>query len=445
MKSTTIHGGALGTKTYVDGVYTGNLINNKREGNGRMEYGVSGQGGVYEGFWINNKREGKGKMMYSHGDEYIGYWYRDRENGKGKMTFKNGDVYDGDWEDSEMHGNGKMIFANGDVFDGEWVQDMREGNGTITYANGEVYTGLWANDVPGDTTWEEESWEAVRDHYATLPHYPNAPSGINWGAPGTPTPTPPSSYVTPKGSPFLFSKKSVLTLPSKVIDIENDEYSLSLSQMDFTKQKDPPIVFLAGKNLFVYTKKRLQTALADKTSVVYECGENGSGVKLEVPYFNLRKLFHTIPDGLVPVKQLENTMLFSGKQTRKAALSQRYESVTNQIDSIAKSNLDFSDKKKNIKSLLLENKLPPIIYQFVVKKIGTFTKKVGLLISEAVVQGVPNSAISGLHCQEQGGIKWTVYKMVQVANHRRKTVKKNKSANPTKSKKITKRSAYSAP
>ena len=107
--------------------------------------------------------------------------------------------YMGLWKQDKREGQGAMFYKNGDGFFGGWKNDKKEGRGTFTYANdGRTFQGTWVND-------EIQS---------------------------------PSSSSIPK--------ESILDLPSKVIDIENDNYSLPLSQID-ANQKDTPIVYLAGK------------------------------------------------------------------------------------------------------------------------------------------------------------------------------------------------------
>ena len=370
--------------------------------------------GTYIGELVNGKREGKNcTMIYTNGDEYVGDWKNDKKEG----------VY------------GKMTYANGDVYEGGWLNNLRSGPlGQMRWANGDFYQGVWLNDV-------------VARPALLL-------RGINLQPKPKPKPKPKVASFTR----FPFSKKSVPNLPSNVIDMENDEWGLSLSGID-GNHNDEPIVFLAGNELFVYTRKRLLNELSDNTSVVYESNPEGRGVKLDVQYFNLRKLFHTLTGDIVPVKYLKN-ILFSGKQNKKTAVRQRYNSVTYQINSIAaNNNMIFSTKKQHIQTLLKDNKLPPTIYQFLpvmidkeidgVKikdtkgKIVKESKTVDRLWSKACADGVPGSYVSGLHGQDMGGMRWNIHTIVEVANHRRKTVKKARSKRMTRS--ISARSARSAP
>jgi len=382
----------------------------------------------------------------------------------GSRTLPNGNVFYGEWDENGNCRHGTMIYRNGEVYEGPWMNYLREGSGILTNANGTTFTGFWQNDEPLQMIpYDEENDDYEPDE--------NDNDDYNGFIPPTSPPPPAATReeVRVVGTRFPFSKKSVSNLPSKVIDLENDEWGLSLSGID-GNHKDEPIVFLAGKELFVYAKKRLLNELADNTSVVYESNPEGKGVKLDVQYFNLRKLFHTLTGDIVPVKYMKN-ILISGKQNKKTAVRKRYHSVTDQINRIANSNIDFTTKKQHIQTLLKDNKLPPTIYQFLpvmidkeidgVKikdakgKIVKESKTVDRLWSKACADGVPGSYVSGLHGQDMGGMRWTIHTIVEVVANvkdlRRKTVKKARSKKRTMSAKSAKsaksrtRSARSAP
>ena len=326
-----------------------------------------------------------------------------------RHRFPNGDVFEGEFDlgDTNVNGTGTMTYANGDVYVGDWMDWEREGYGIITYANGDIYNGYWRDDVPApDLTPDyhlRDDDDDDDDDYVEVKKV---------------------KEITPR-SFIPFPKRSVSNLPSKVIDMENDEWSLSLSGID-GNQKDVPIVFLAGNELFVYTKSRLLNELLDDTSVVYESKPEGRGVILDVQYFNLRKLFHTLTGDIVPVKLLENIIL-SGKKNKKTAVRQRYNSVTDQLNRIvAESNIDFATKKKNIQTILKDHKLPPTIYQFVPFTINKVIQKIDRIWSKACAEGQAGSYVSGLHGQDMGGMQWTIHTIEEVVNRRKKTLKKGK-------------------
>jgi hypothetical protein len=151
-RKTRMYGGEI--VEFQDGTYDGELVNGKREGNGKMIYK---DGNAYEGKWEQDDKI-SGKMIYENGDVYDGEWEGDQRK-LGKMIYENGDVYDGewrgDWMDNDKYGDGKMIYQNGDVYDGEWKFGTKYGHGKMIYKNGEVYEGKWENDQIGPVVKEE--------------------------------------------------------------------------------------------------------------------------------------------------------------------------------------------------------------------------------------------------------------------------------------------------
>ena len=402
-----------------EGMYVGYLKDDgkKRHGKGVLKYK---NGDEYQGEWVDDERKGKGTMIYNNGDQYQGQWENNMRNGKGVILYKNNDQYEGEWENDMRHGEGQIYYRVG-TYKGHWYQDKKQGKGSMRYPDNSTYIGDWVDDkrhgegVLFDVNRHEVHRGLWKDDAMHLEKS--------------------VSVATP--SSLLNETIMLDELPSKVFDIENDNYSLHLSQID-GNQKDTPIVFLAGKDLYVFTANLIQKVLKDNTSILYECSRNDQSGYYEtnktVSYFNLRRLFTM--DGLVPVKLLQKTLIAS----KKTGVRQRYHSVTNKINSIANDKtLPFSAKKQNIKKLLQDNKLPPNIYKFVPTK-----NKVSRLTSKAVEAGEPESAIGGFHCQDQGGMEWTVYSIVQqVTKHRKKTpktLKKYSNSAPSK-RSATRRSA----
>ena len=76
---------SVGKKKYSDGVYSGELVCDIRNGRGRMEY-------------LDYDEEVKC---------YDGEWKNGEYNGKGRMELRNGDWYDGEWKNGERSGYGE--------------------------------------------------------------------------------------------------------------------------------------------------------------------------------------------------------------------------------------------------------------------------------------------------------------------------------------------------
>ena len=69
---------------------------------------------IYTGNWVNDKKEGNGKILFSNQDEYIGIWKNDQFI------------------------NGKKIFINGDEYNGNCINGLNEGYGIMKYNNGNI-------------------------------------------------------------------------------------------------------------------------------------------------------------------------------------------------------------------------------------------------------------------------------------------------------------------
>lgn len=113
-----------GKRTYSDGVYIGDFLNDNKHGKGKW---TGNDGGTFEGDFASNSATGKGKYNWPNGDSYEGEvanWWR---TGKGKYTWKNGDVYEGDFLNNLHHGKGKKTYADGKVEDGIWENGIFKG------------------------------------------------------------------------------------------------------------------------------------------------------------------------------------------------------------------------------------------------------------------------------------------------------------------------------
>ena len=173
-----------------EGIYTGQIKNGKKHGQGKMTYN---NGDVYEGQWIDNKKHGKGVMKYDEesmrnmtpygygelidsgavelkSSFYNGEWKEDKRHGKGMQSFmdKDDDEYDyhGEWKNDKKHGKGSYTIGwysysyegqwkdnnpNGFgiegtrnyVYEGHWENGKKHGKGKIEHKDDDVYDGNW--------------------------------------------------------------------------------------------------------------------------------------------------------------------------------------------------------------------------------------------------------------------------------------------------------------
>ena len=125
------------------GVYSGSMINGKKEGKGTYKYS---NGAEYNGYWKNNLRDGKGTFKYTDGAYYEGEWKEGKPHGKGGHKFADGSIYQGDWKAGNMEGTGKYLGTDGAVYDGEWRNGMKHGNGQETLSKDVYLLGMWNNN-----------------------------------------------------------------------------------------------------------------------------------------------------------------------------------------------------------------------------------------------------------------------------------------------------------
>lgn len=118
---------------------------------------------IYTGEFVNNKRHGKGKLVQTDdkGVEYImdGDWNKDQFTGYGsykhtkgytKMDSRYPFIYEGNWKNGYFHGKGKFIqidFDNEYICEGLWNMNKFTGNGAFknyTYIyKGDFVNGNW--------------------------------------------------------------------------------------------------------------------------------------------------------------------------------------------------------------------------------------------------------------------------------------------------------------
>ncbi|HHT9126404.1 MAG TPA: MORN repeat-containing protein [Candidatus Brocadiia bacterium] len=92
----------------------GSTKENNQEINNRTQ--IKYHDGSYVGELSNDKRNGNGTMEYTNGDRYVGNWSDDKRYGNGTYTWVHGNKYIGGWNDGQMHGVGIVIYSNGEKY-----------------------------------------------------------------------------------------------------------------------------------------------------------------------------------------------------------------------------------------------------------------------------------------------------------------------------------------
>ena len=100
--------------------WSGNCVNGKASGKGRLVWRSRFGKHVYEGFVLAGKRHGSGTLKRSDGSRYIGEWRNGQRHGSGTYKWAAGHRYEGAWSDDKPHGIGTATFADGDIHQGQW-------------------------------------------------------------------------------------------------------------------------------------------------------------------------------------------------------------------------------------------------------------------------------------------------------------------------------------
>ena len=95
-------GAYKGTLTDENGIYTGQIDNQKKNGNGIMNYSKRNDGLVkFEGEWKNDKTA-KGTYFFNGGTTITGTFSNDYTTGKGIITQNDGVTFEGSWENLQL-------------------------------------------------------------------------------------------------------------------------------------------------------------------------------------------------------------------------------------------------------------------------------------------------------------------------------------------------------
>ncbi|OMJ83419.1 hypothetical protein SteCoe_15637 [Stentor coeruleus] len=153
----------LGILTTSDSTYEGNFLKGKKSGYGSLTSKKTSYTGhfsedLYQGqgteIWHNNckytgdfvigKKHGKGRCEFANGDIYEGEFFNSKFSGTGTFYWQSGKKYAGQWKDGLMHGDGHVYWANGNFFKGSFNQGKKQGHGML-YKDGKTVQGWWEN------------------------------------------------------------------------------------------------------------------------------------------------------------------------------------------------------------------------------------------------------------------------------------------------------------
>ena len=138
----------IGVKNYPEGKYEGELVNNMREGKGKLYYinNEKYMGKIYIGEWKNDLRNGKGVETWNDGERFVGNFKNDKREGYGIYYYSNGDIYEGNYKNGKTEGFGVEYYSNGDKYEGRFKNGNKEGQGVYYFENGNREISFYHND-----------------------------------------------------------------------------------------------------------------------------------------------------------------------------------------------------------------------------------------------------------------------------------------------------------
>ena len=155
--------------------YRGNVSYICRGDHGGTEFGVPNGHGTYHwsnvrssytGNWVNGQRHGYGKNTCRTG-VYKGNYVADKRQGNGVMTYSLGYVYDGQWQDGKKHGIGTLTCpgTDGSNHSGNWVHGYLD---EVSYVcEPDSWTYPWPLEDDSSSS-EEESDDEESDDRSNL-------------------------------------------------------------------------------------------------------------------------------------------------------------------------------------------------------------------------------------------------------------------------------------
>eukprot|EP00931_Biecheleriopsis_adriatica_P104307 TRINITY_DN7898_c0_g1_i2.p1 TRINITY_DN7898_c0_g1~~TRINITY_DN7898_c0_g1_i2.p1 ORF type:complete len:296 (+),score=70.52 TRINITY_DN7898_c0_g1_i2:26-889(+) len=135
----------IGSLNTSEGKYNGQVAGGKRHGKGTLTYTGAQAGAVYTGEWVNDLREGLGKLELADKSTYDGEFKAGLKHGKGRFLFASKNTYEGQYHQDNMHGQGSYTWTDGRIYTGQWNRGVMGPKGVMTWSDGRLYEGVFDN------------------------------------------------------------------------------------------------------------------------------------------------------------------------------------------------------------------------------------------------------------------------------------------------------------
>lgn len=181
-------------------VYSGNLIENKFHGHGKLTWS---DGDTYEGEFESGLFSGQGELITDETERYTGTFSKGVKSGFGKEYYADELIYEGYFKNNEYSGSGIYAFDD-ETYKGAFEDGEFTGNGTYTNAEKTSYTGKFLNwAIDGEAIKEDaegSKWQGTFA-YGFL-----TGKGEFWGADG--------AYYKGEFQYDKFHNQGILTYPN---------------------------------------------------------------------------------------------------------------------------------------------------------------------------------------------------------------------------------------
>ena len=135
--------------TTSDSIYIGNLVNKKRNGQGKL---ILADQSYYEGNFKDGEFDGNG-FYRTKNYIYKGQFIAGKKNGKGKMEiFSTKSIYEGEFKDDMKDGYGIEKYNDGSIYKGYYKQNLKEGLGVLSLKK-EKLNSIYEGEFKKDKIW----------------------------------------------------------------------------------------------------------------------------------------------------------------------------------------------------------------------------------------------------------------------------------------------------
>ena len=146
-------------KNYITNLIITGYYNNIGISGIGIEDSVEG-GYIYTGEFIDNKKEGYGTIIWKDGHKYKGEFKNNQLNGYGIIEYPEGKVYQGEIKNGKMNGFGEFYWKNENRYIGNYKNDKRNGFGIFIFkSNCNLQNSILDNEIQNNNLNDDNNNE----------------------------------------------------------------------------------------------------------------------------------------------------------------------------------------------------------------------------------------------------------------------------------------------